>query len=90
MLAASSPVARFTAPERLDLVWTSLNFHDLYDSFMGPADVPQVVAASRRRATCCVTAPNHALRVFDSAIRGRTDQAVLKFRKPRGSPAMRP
>src|SRR5256885_2408059 len=38
----SGPVARFRPPEPLDLVWTSLNFHDLYDSFMGPADVAQV------------------------------------------------
>jgi len=36
------PVNRFRAPEPLDLVLTSLNFHDLYDSFMGPADVPTV------------------------------------------------
>jgi predicted methyltransferase len=38
----TGPVNRFRAPEPLDLVWTSLNFHDLYDSFMGPADVPAV------------------------------------------------
>jgi predicted methyltransferase len=25
---------------------------------------------------------NHELRVFDPAIRGRTDQVILKFRKP--------
>ena len=28
-------------------------------------------------------ADDHHLRVFDPAIRGRTDQVVLKFRKPR-------
>jgi len=38
----TGPVNQFRAPEPLDLVWTSLNFHDLYDSFMGPADVPAV------------------------------------------------
>jgi predicted methyltransferase len=27
-------------------------------------------------------ADSHALRVFDPGIRGRTDQVVLKFRKP--------
>ena len=27
-------------------------------------------------------ADTHALRVFDPAIRGRTDQVVLRFRKP--------
>ena len=135
----TAPVARFSAPEPLDLVWTSLNFHDLYDSFMGPADVPQVVAAlfaalkpggvlividhvaepgSTVRDTETLHriepeviiealraggfslearsdllrngADNHTLRVFDPAIRGRTDQVVLKFRKPLGTPAMRP
>src|SRR5215469_13663638 len=39
------PVNQFSAPEPLDLVWTSLDFHDLYDSFMGPANVPQVVGS---------------------------------------------
>ncbi|HZC86673.1 MAG TPA: hypothetical protein VE266_06730 [Steroidobacteraceae bacterium] len=41
----SAPMSRFHTPEPLDLIWTSLNFHDLYDSFMGPANVPQVVAS---------------------------------------------
>jgi predicted methyltransferase len=132
----SAPVAHFSAPEPLDVVWTSLNFHDLYDSFMGPADVPQVVAslyaalkpggvlvvvdhiaqegsglrdterlhridpeAIVRAVTAAGfvleaesrvlrnAADDHELAVFDPAIRGRTDQAVLKFRKPRGEAA---
>ena len=127
----SAPVARFSTPEPLDLIWTSLNFHDLYDSFMGPADVPQVVASlyaalkpggvlvvvdhvaqpgSEVRDTESLhridpkaiirtvtdagfvleaespalrnAADNHELAVFAPAIRGRTDQVVLKFRKP--------
>ena len=41
----TAPVAHFAPPEPLDLVWTSLNFHDLYDSFMGPADVTRVTQA---------------------------------------------
>jgi predicted methyltransferase len=126
------PVNRFGAPEPLDLVWTSLNFHDLYDSFMGPANVPEVVAAlyqalkpggvliivdhvaqpgSKVRDTETLhridpqviirtvqdagfvleaqsdllrnAQDSHELRVFDPAIRGRTDQVLLKFRKPR-------
>src|SRR6516225_11094880 len=40
-----APVNHFSAPEPLDLIWTSLNFHDLYDSLMGPANVPRVVAS---------------------------------------------
>ena len=127
----TQPVARFRPPEALDLVWTSLNYHDLYDSFMGPADVPQVarsiVAALKPGGVLVVVdhvaqagsevrdtetlhridpeviirtfeaaglhleaqsdllrnrEDNHELRVFDPAIRGRTDQVILKFRKP--------
>jgi predicted methyltransferase len=29
-------------PEKLDLVWTSQNYHDLHDPFMGPADMTAV------------------------------------------------
>jgi predicted methyltransferase len=127
----TAPVARFRVPEALDLVWTSLDFHDLYDSFMGPADVPEVTrslfnalkpggvlvvidhvarAGSQTRDTETLhridpevivrtveaagfvleaqsellrnPSDNHELRVFDPAIRGRTDQVILKFRKP--------
>ncbi|HEY3779255.1 MAG TPA: class I SAM-dependent methyltransferase [Rhizomicrobium sp.] len=37
-----APVAKFVTPEKLDIVWTSQNYHDLHDSFFGPADVPAV------------------------------------------------
>ena len=126
-----APVARFRAPEALDLVWTSLNFHDLYDSFMGPANVPAVARSmfnalkpggalvivdhvaepgSQLRDTETLhridpdviiatleaagftlegqsellrnVADDHRRRVFDPAIRGRTDQVILKFRRP--------
>ena len=132
VMVLRGPVNRFSAPEPLDLIWTSLNFHDLYDSFMGPANVPQVVAAlyralkrggvlviidhvaqpgSRVRDTETLhridpqviirtalaagfvleaqsdllrnAQDSHELKVFDPAIRGRTDQVLLKFRKPR-------
>jgi predicted methyltransferase len=131
-----APVDRFSSPEPLDLIWTSLNFHDLYDSFMGPANVPQVVAAwftalkpggalvlidhvaepgsgvrdteslhridpetiihTLRAAGFVLEAQSDLLRnaadhrdrvVFDPAIRGRTDQVVLKFMKPLESAA---
>ena len=32
----------FGAPERLDMVWTSLNYHDMHAQFMGPANVRAV------------------------------------------------
>jgi predicted methyltransferase len=37
-----APIAKFVTPEKLDLVWTSQNYHDLHDKFFGPADVPAV------------------------------------------------
>lgn len=37
-----APIAKFVAPEKLDVVWTSQNYHDLHDKFFGPADVPAV------------------------------------------------
>ena len=136
----TAPVARFRPPEPLDLIWTSLNFHDLYDSFMGPADVshvtqalfdalkpggellvidhvaqagsevrdtgtlhridPEVIIRSAQTAGFQLEAHSdllrnphdtHQLRVFDPAIRGQTDQVILKFRKPPGAtPALAP
>jgi predicted methyltransferase len=32
-------VADFRIPKKLDVLWTAQNYHDLHDSFMGPADV---------------------------------------------------
>jgi predicted methyltransferase len=127
----TAPVARFRPPEPLDLIWVSLSFHDLYDSFMGPADVgevtqalfdalkpggellvvdhvaqagsevrdtetlhridPEVIIRSAQMAGFRLEAHSevlrnphdtHQLRVFDAAIRGRTDQVILKFTKP--------
>jgi predicted methyltransferase len=134
----TAPVDQFHAPAPLDLVWLSLGFHDLYDTFLGPADVSQVTHAlyqalkpggellvvdhvaqpgSGVRDTetlhridpdaiiAAVEAAGfelesqsealrnpddtHALRVFDPAIRGHTDQVILKFRKPRRDRAQR-
>lgn len=43
------PAATLSAPEKVDLVFTSQNYHDYHDSFMGPADLgvfgKQVLAA---------------------------------------------
>ena len=35
-----APVNAFSTPEPVDVVWIRQNYHDLYDPFMGPADVP--------------------------------------------------
>jgi predicted methyltransferase len=34
----SGAAAKFATPRKLDLIWTAQNYHDLHDSFMGPAD----------------------------------------------------
>lgn len=127
-----APVAKFVAPEKLDIVWTSQNYHDLHDKFFGPADVPAVnkaiydalkpggiyivldhaaeagsglrdtdtlhridEAAVKKEVEAAgfklVAESNvlrnpsdpHTAKVFDPAIRGKTDQFILKFRKPR-------
>ena len=36
------PVNDFAAPKPLDLVWISLNYHDLHDPFFAPADVAKI------------------------------------------------
>jgi len=125
------PVSIFTAPVPLDMVWTSMNYHDLHDKFFGPADIaklnktifdalkpggiylvldhtaekgsgvrdtdtlhridPEVVkkevlaAGFELDAQSDVLknpADDHTLKVFDPAIRGKTDKFIFKFRKP--------
>ena len=118
-------------PAGLDAVFIRQNYHDLYDKFMGPADVPgfnrQVFAALKpggvyvildhaaaagapmsvtetlhridaARVKADVLAAgfkldgesgvvanpgdDHSKMVFDPAIRGKTDQFLLRFKKP--------
>lgn len=128
----TQPAKAFSAPEPLDLVFTSQNYHDYPDKFMGKVD-PAVLNAAVFKALKPgglyvivdhagrpgtgmtetdtlhridaatvkqqVTAAGFVLEaesdllanpadpktveVFDKAIRGKTDQFVLKFRKPR-------
>jgi predicted methyltransferase len=125
------PIAAFSAPEAVDLVWTSQNYHDLHDPWMGSPDVakfdkavfnalkpggiflvldhvatdgsglgatntlhridPATVKAEVTSAgfefvgeskVLRNSADDHTLKVFDPAIRGKTDQFIYKFRKP--------
>ncbi|HEY2446149.1 MAG TPA: class I SAM-dependent methyltransferase [Rhizomicrobium sp.] len=127
-----APIAKFVTPERLDLVWTSQNYHDLHNKMFGPADIAMVNKAifdslkpggifivldhaaergSGLRDTDTLhrideaavkkevetagfklvaesqvlrnPADTHKVAVFDPSIRGKTDQFILKFRKPR-------
>ncbi|MDO1558710.1 methyltransferase [Brevundimonas sp. 2R-24] len=129
--AMFDPVAAWTVPAPVDVVFTAQNYHDLYVDFMGPADVAAVNQAvfnalrpgglyvildhaavdgsgqaavstlhriDRQSVIDEVTAAgfelvgesdilrnaedDRSLSVFDDSIRRRTDQFILKFRKP--------
>ncbi|MBS0295547.1 MAG: class I SAM-dependent methyltransferase [Proteobacteria bacterium] len=130
--ALPQAAAAFSAPEKLDVVFTSQNYHDYPDKFMGSVDPmvlnravykalkpggvfvivdhrgkpgtgmtqtetlhridPDIVKAQLKKAGFVYEGESTVLRnpkdpltikVFDESIRGRTDQFVLKFRKPR-------
>jgi predicted methyltransferase len=127
------PTPLLTASEPLDMVFTSQNYHDYPDEFMGRTDPAQLnravfamlkpggtwfivdhaaAAGSGMRDTETMhridpaevrrqveaagfefvgesrvlanSADDHTLPVFNPAVRGRTDQFILRFRKPGG------
>jgi predicted methyltransferase len=131
VVVAVQPTASLTAPEPLDVVWTSQNYHDYPDEFMGhldPATLNRAVFAMlkpggtwfiidhaaapgagmtgterlhridpaivRRQVEAAGfdyvgesnilrnPTDDHVRTVFDPAIRGHTDQFVMRFRKP--------
>ena len=128
---AVQPTAELSAPEPLDMVFTSQNYHDYPDAFMGRIDPGQlnraVFAMLRPGGTWFIVdhaaEPGSGMRdterlhridpaivrrqveaagfefvgesrvlrnpaddrsrpVFDPSVRGRTDQFILRFRKP--------
>ncbi|MFL5295298.1 MAG: methyltransferase [Phenylobacterium sp.] len=128
----TAPINAPNLPKNLDAVFIRQNYHDLYDKFMGPADVPAfnkaVFAAlkpggvyvildhadapgtgltgtegrhrieeARVKADLAAAgfkldgesqvlanpADDHSKMVFHPSIRGKTDQFLLRFRKPR-------
>jgi len=128
---AVQPTPSLTAPEQLDLVFTSMNYHDYPDEFMGhidpavlnravfamlrpggtwfivdhaaaagsgmrdterlhridPAEVRRQVEAAGfvyegESRILANPADDHSLPVFNPAVRGRTDQFVMRFRRP--------
>jgi predicted methyltransferase len=132
IVVSTPPVnAMGLATNSLDGVFIRQNYHDLYDVFMGPADVPgfnkQVYAALKpggvyviidhdapgapiavtetlhridkarvikdvqaagfkldgESKVLAASADDHTKMVFDPAIRGKTDQFLLRFRKPK-------
>lgn len=130
--ALVSPVNEFKPSEPVDLVFLSLNYHDLHDPFFAPADVALInkaVFAALKPGGLYVVIDHSAekgsglrdtntlhrideasvkaeveaagfklagespllqhaddkrtLNVFNPAVRGLTDQFILKFRKPK-------
>ncbi len=130
VILSAEPVAS-PLPSGLDAVFIRQNYHDLYDRFMGPADVPafnkgvfaalkpggvyvvldhaatagsgigatdtlhridparvkaDVLAAGFRldgeSAILENKADDHTKNVFDPAVRGHTDQFLIRFKKP--------
>ena len=59
---AVEPTATLTAPEPLDLVWTSQNYHDYPDAFMGHLD-PSVL----NRAVFAMLKPGGTWFIIDHA-----------------------
>jgi len=56
------PLVSFTAPEQLDIVWTSQNYHDMHDPFMGSPDIAAV-----NRAIFSALKPGGVFLVLDHA-----------------------
>jgi predicted methyltransferase len=132
IVVLTDPINATALPKGLDAVFIRQNYHDLYDKFMGPADVPAfnkaVYAALKpggvyvildhaaapgapanvtetlhridiatvkadlakagfkldgESAILANPADDHSKMVFNPAIRGKTDQFLLRFRKPR-------
>jgi len=125
-------IAKFAVPEKVDLVWTSDNYHDLHNKNFGapdmnavnkgiydalkpggiyivldhaaeagsgvrdtetlhridPAQVKKEVEAAGfvfvgESKVLADPADDHTKKIFDPSIRGKTDQFLFKFRKPR-------
>lgn len=79
-----APINSLVAPEMLDVVWTSQNYHDLHDSFAKPADLAiinkQVFAALKPGGLYIIldhaAAPGSGLR--DTETLHRIDEASVK------------
>ncbi len=115
------PFAQLKAPEPVDLVWTSQNYHDFHnfpgldvgvfnqlvfealkpggtylvldhaaEPGSGARDTgtlhridPETVKKEVLAAGFVFVGSRHGVKVFDPSVRGKTDQFILKFRKPK-------
>ena len=132
VVVSTPPVNAMDLPKGLNAVFIRQNYHDLYDKFMGPADVPgfnkQVFAALKPGGVYVILdhadaagtgiagtegrhrieeervkadvlaagfkldgeskilanpADDHSKFVFHPSVRGKTDQFLLRFKKPK-------
>jgi predicted methyltransferase len=132
VVVSTPPANEMALPTGLDAVFIRQNYHDLYDKFMGPADVARVNKAvyaalkpggvfvildhadkagsglsgtetthridpARVKADLAAAgfvfdgesailanpADDYSKNVFDPAVRGKTDQFLYRFRKPK-------
>jgi predicted methyltransferase len=77
------PLVTLNLPEKVDVVWTSQNYHDFHDKFMGPVDI-----AAYNKAVYAALKPGGTYIVLDHAAPGtglsatetlhRIDPAVVK------------
>lgn len=75
IVALVEPTTELTAPEPLDVVWTSQNFHDYPDEFMGKGDPSQLA-----RDAFKILKPGGTFMIVDHAAksgRGLTDTDTL-------------
>lgn len=131
VVPVSTSVNDIKVPEPVDIVWTSLNYHDMHNPLLGPANMGSynksvfnalksggtyiiidhaAAAGSGTRDTDLLhridveavkaevmgvgfqlvgesnilahAADDHTGKVFDAGVRGKTDQFILKFKKP--------
>jgi hypothetical protein len=72
-------------PEQLDEFWISQNYHDRIEAATVRREVEAAGFKFSAESTLLADpADPHTAGVFDPSIRGRTDQFILKFRRPLG------
>jgi len=84
VIARSGPINTFSTAHPVDIVWIRQNYHDLYDPFMGPADVPafnkavlKALKAGGRYVIVDHSAPDGS-GLADTNTTHRIDAAVVK------------
>ena len=79
-----APIEKFVTPEKLDIAWTSQNYHDLHDKFFGPPDIAKVDKAiydSLKPGAVFIVldhAAEHGSGLRDTDTLHRIDEAAVK------------